>query len=367
MSLHRPHLIRWSAFMTESLEVLRAGRQPGAAPTDAYFCHLVWTHRLAEDIGVRLSMDDADAAVDIAHEGTQRVLRALEEDLEAYVAVVPGDMMQPTLRMGFCILNIYMHEPALHSDTAPPGAAHTRALAACLAAIHDTFQTFLAMDVGAIRCLPVFTFVRVAYAVVILIKMYLSAANPASPLARVVDRDGLRVAHYLEALLDKFTAAAADDKCRPASKFLLVLVMLRTWFLKHGRTPLHLLSELATGREPRAPRPVHAGPVHAGPVPSMRPLPPPGPYYQDSVLSAGPAVAPASSQPPQWMPMLVPVPVSVSDTIGFPAGSGSDFEGLGVPLDGSGDMYGGGAKMALSDPLFSDMFQRLPDASFLDF
>lgn len=92
MSLHRPNLIRWSPFMTESLEMLRTS--PDAYPTDKYFCHLVWTHRMAEDIGVQLSMDDPDTAVNIMDARTQYTLRGLERDLDKYIATVPKDMMQ---------------------------------------------------------------------------------------------------------------------------------------------------------------------------------------------------------------------------------------------------------------------------------
>ncbi|KAG6041736.1 hypothetical protein E4U17_001652, partial [Claviceps sp. LM77 group G4] len=94
MSLHRPHLIRWTPFMTESLKLLRSCSAPGAVGTDPYFCHLVWTHRMAEDIGVQLSMDDTDAGVKIADEATQRTLRGLEGELERYIGTVPADMMQ---------------------------------------------------------------------------------------------------------------------------------------------------------------------------------------------------------------------------------------------------------------------------------
>lgn len=95
MSLHRPNLIRWSPFMTESLELLRTSAD--AYPTDKYFCHLVWTHRMAEDIGVQLSMDDPDTAVNIMDARTQYTLRGLERDLDKYIAAVPTEMMQREL------------------------------------------------------------------------------------------------------------------------------------------------------------------------------------------------------------------------------------------------------------------------------
>lgn len=149
-----------------------------------------------------------------------------------------------------------MHEMALHSDTTgdnwrppfntealkdgivnsePLSAAHINALSACLTAIDGIFNTFLSMDVTSIRCLPVFNFMRVAYGVVILIKMYFSASSPGSEMGKVIHKDNMRVEYYLEALLDKFRATAADNKCRPAAKFLVVLAMLRSWFFKQGK------------------------------------------------------------------------------------------------------------------------------------
>ncbi|RFU72013.1 c6 transcription factor war1 [Trichoderma arundinaceum] len=120
-------------------------------------------------------------------------------------------------------------------NSEPLSAAHINALSACLTAIDGIFNTFLSMDVLSIRCLPVFNFMRVAYGVVILIKMYFSASSPGSEMGKVIHKDNMRVEYYLEALLDKFRATAADNKCRPAAKFLVVLAMLRSWFFKQGK------------------------------------------------------------------------------------------------------------------------------------
>ena len=218
-----------------------------------------------------------------------------------------------TLNMGFNLINLYMHELVLHSDTPsdqfrppfnteiikdgmvssePLSADHINALSACLTAIDGIFATFLSMEVPSIRCLPVFNFVRIAYAVVVLMKMYFSASSAQSELGKVISKENMRVEYYLDALLEKFRLTAAEDKCRPAAKFLIVLAMLRSWFLKQGKngngsagagvgvggappgetplkpsatppdgstipqphhgmnTPLQVLSEVAMGREP---------------------------------------------------------------------------------------------------------------------
>ncbi|KAK1998629.1 hypothetical protein LX36DRAFT_748921 [Colletotrichum falcatum] len=252
MALHRPNLVRWTPFMAESMEVLQTSAD--AAPTDRYFCHLVWTHRLAEEVGIQFCMDDPGIVPNITDSRTQYSLRMLERDLEKYTSAVPKEELQSTLRMGFHVISLYMHEIALHTqmdDIRPPfdttalrdgmltgptlTTSHINALSACLTAIDGVFEAFLAMEVPRVRCLPVFNFVRVAYAVVVLIKMYFSATAPGSELGKVIDKDNMKVEYYLDALLEKFRVAASDDRSRPAAKFLVVLVMLKSWFLKQSK------------------------------------------------------------------------------------------------------------------------------------
>ncbi|KAI0125820.1 hypothetical protein BJ170DRAFT_656840 [Xylariales sp. AK1849] len=254
MALHRPNLIRWTSFMTECMDILESS--PEAAATDKYLCHLVWTHRLAEEVGIQFSLDDPSTTVNVAEPKVQYALRGFERDLNKYSDSIPKSDKKASLLLSFHVLNLYMHEIALYVDKSEdlrpfsepdalrdpvPGlnesltAAHIGALSSCLTAIDGIFETFLSMDVYSIRCLPVFNFVRVAYAVVVLIKMYFSASTPNSELGKVINKDNMKVEEYLDKLLNKFGDIAAADKSRPASKFLVVIVMLRGWFQKQGK------------------------------------------------------------------------------------------------------------------------------------
>ncbi|KAK7969277.1 hypothetical protein PG988_008350 [Apiospora saccharicola] len=254
MALHRPNLVRWTSFMTECMDILESS--PEAAPTDKYLCHLVWTHRLAEEVGIQFSMDDPNAIVNVAEPKVQYALRGFERDLAKYSENIPQSAKQPSLSLSFHVLSLYMHEIALYVEKPNEGmqnfnsdslqdpvpglnetltTAHIGALSSCLTAIDGIFESFLSMDVQSIRCLPVFNFVRVAYAVVVLIKMYFSASTPNSELGKVINKDHMKVEEYIEKLLDKFRDTATHEKSRPAGKFLVVLVMLRSWFQKQGK------------------------------------------------------------------------------------------------------------------------------------
>jgi hypothetical protein len=151
------------------------------------------------------------------------------------------------------VVNLYMHEIAMHVDHnvdefKPPYSEetlrglgdgsgdevltphHVAALSACLQSIDGIFETFLGFDVDTVRCLPVANFVRVAYAVVVLIKMYFSASTPNSDVGKVFNKNNMKVEEYLEGLVTLFRASSSEDKSRASAKFLMVLVMLQTWF-----------------------------------------------------------------------------------------------------------------------------------------
>ncbi|KAG7292679.1 hypothetical protein NEMBOFW57_002716 [Staphylotrichum longicolle] len=249
MALHRPNLIRWTPFVAECMDVLESS--PDAVPTDKYLCHLVWTHKLAEEVGIQFSMDDPASTPNLAEPRTQHALKGFERELERYLYAIPKDFQQPSLKMSFHVINLYMHEVATHNDASdecrhpseallgsdsPLPPAHINALSACLTAIDGIFEVFLSLDVHTIRCLPVFNFVRVAYAVVVLIKLYFAASSPKSELGKVINKDQMKVEEHLGNLLEKFRATAADDRSRPAAKFLVVLVMIRSWFQKQKQT-----------------------------------------------------------------------------------------------------------------------------------
>ncbi len=69
---------------------------PEAAPTDRYLCHLVWTHRLAEEVGIQFSIDDPSSALNISDQQTQYALRGFERNLAKYRAAVPPDEQKRT-------------------------------------------------------------------------------------------------------------------------------------------------------------------------------------------------------------------------------------------------------------------------------
>lgn len=107
MALHRTNLIRWTPFMTESLEILETS--PDAAPTDKYFCHLVRTHQLADEVGAQFPPDDPSAMANITDARTQYSLRVLERDLDKHKASVPNHLMQRKFVVPIPMAHVYLN------------------------------------------------------------------------------------------------------------------------------------------------------------------------------------------------------------------------------------------------------------------
>ncbi|TVY73392.1 Transcriptional regulator WAR1 [Lachnellula suecica] len=250
MGLRRPNLIRWNSFMDNCIEFFE--NSPDAVASDKILCQWIKNQHIAEEVGTQFSMDDPTATVNIADSKVQFAMKGFERDMEKWNSQLPDEAKTPSLTMTHHVVSLYMHEVAMHVDHnvdefKPPfteetlrgvgdrepealTSTHISALSSCLTSIDGIFETFFQFDIETIRCLPIFNFIRVAYAVVVLIKMYFAAAQPNSELGKVINKDNMKVEQYLDNLVATFKAAAADEKSRPSAKFLMVLIMLKTWF-----------------------------------------------------------------------------------------------------------------------------------------
>lgn len=118
-----------------------------------------------------------------------------------------------------------------NSDVLSP--AHSQALTECVKAAHGIFRTFLSFDLTTVRSLPILFFVRTAYAVVVMIKLYFAVTAPDSQVGQNISKDDLDVEGHLDRLLGAFKRMGGEDSFRPANKFLIILGKLREWFWKN--------------------------------------------------------------------------------------------------------------------------------------
>lgn len=266
LSLRRPNFIRWNAYLDECIKVLESA--PETLPSDKLLCQHVKLMHINEEVGVRFSMDDPAATIAISDPRVQFAIGAFEKRLDEWVKGVPRTQwdrkssacmmrirskadrtFEVSLEFSQHFSRLYMHEIALHNNhniddfrapfteeslKAPSLQAksltpyHNGLLQQCLTAVHDMFRTFAAFDMVTVKALPIFYFVRIAYAVVVLIKLHNAVSDPNSDL--LFREEDLHVEYHLEKLLEVFQRMAAQDAFRPARMFMVIVGKLLDGF-----------------------------------------------------------------------------------------------------------------------------------------
>ncbi|KAI1516532.1 Fungal Zn binuclear cluster domain containing protein [Pyrenophora tritici-repentis] len=304
MVLRRPILLRWTNYMADSVRILESS--PEALPSDKLLCQQVKMAHIGEKISVEFCMDDPSVEVAISDPKVIYALKIFENELSQLREenMTIGDL-DPTLRLSEHVTNLYLHEIALHqnqgsadlqppyiSDSlslspslssgvkkdAPVGPAHIGALGDCLAATHGILDTILSIQLDILLTLPVIFCVRAIYAIVCLMKMWVSVTS-SGEVSSIIKKEDLQIEVYTEQLVAMFNAIVSRDAQSPHGKFYYVAKRLQERFahIKEGaakdqhqdsdyessrnasqapststhqsanQTPLHLLSEVAMG------------------------------------------------------------------------------------------------------------------------
>ncbi|KAF1978932.1 hypothetical protein BU23DRAFT_524583 [Bimuria novae-zelandiae CBS 107.79] len=302
MVLRRPILLRWTRYMEESVKLLETS--PEALPSDKILCQHVKMAHIGESISVQFCMDDPSVEVAISEPKVIYALKIFENELQQLKDENASlfKEVDPALRLGEYVANLYMHEIALHhnqspADFQPPfphetfasgvtnkeavGPAHIGALGECLTATHGILDTILSVPLDTLLTLPVIFCVRAVYAIVCLMKMWVSVTT-SGEVGSFINKDHLQIETYTERLVTMFNAIVSRDAQSPHGKFYFVAKRLQERFahIKEGaskaeqssdgnedsrsstvkstskprsrqssqnQTPLHLLSEVAMG------------------------------------------------------------------------------------------------------------------------
>ncbi|PWW79114.1 hypothetical protein C7212DRAFT_47113, partial [Tuber magnatum] len=253
MTLRRPNMLRFTPFMAECVQELEAN--PKAAKTDTRLANLVKVQKIAEDVGNEFAFDQVDAVVNLQEERVQFKLREFNRRLKTWREDLPENAWHPQLEMSFHTVSIYTNEIVLHNnhnvdDFRPPYAEsllrppptsaqpltplHLNAITTCMSAAHTVLSTFFSLPLISARSVPMFSFIRCSYSCIVLLKIYFTASCPKSELGRHLDRNSLKITHFLDQLISRLEEVAADDKCRGAKKFVVMVMMLKTWYLRQS-------------------------------------------------------------------------------------------------------------------------------------
>lgn len=246
MSLRRPQSLTWNSYIEESIAVLESGNEEQNR-YDRILCQHARLQHITERINHVFYMDDASFSLDLRDARVQGDLKKFEAGLEEWKR--GNDVTSPTLDISFALADLFMHEMALHVDhnaddfkteQAMRGLAQTPAgdvYPAQADAIRRVFDGVLSVFHGfnnasesVIHILPVFCYIRVAYAVVLLLQLHFGIVAANSPIAKVLSVEDLNVQERLLALYNTLLSSGNVDHGRPSIKLFSIVDGLRSWF-----------------------------------------------------------------------------------------------------------------------------------------
>ncbi|KAL2824815.1 hypothetical protein BDW59DRAFT_147147 [Aspergillus cavernicola] len=339
-ALRRPILVRWLPYMDECVDILE--NSPDALPSDRVMIQWAKLARIIEEISARFFADDLGAGSSFSESRFQFTLKAFEKQLEQWKRAAFNNQNSAIMCQAEAIVSIYLHENAMvlenYSDdskgadadiSSPTTASRINALSSSLASIHQAIDTVCSIPATELVNIPTVALARTAFAIVALIKLYSIVTAPESYIGQVIEPSHLKVESYLDKVIAHYTAAGDLPGGVTPGKFSTVLSMLREWFRtrkdQHGvlneslnnsqkglissiepnrirnitaqvNTPLHLLSEVATGDPKNQSRHHHQQTPYAAPRPTF----PAEPISQQSpdLVQSFPACMGISPTPP---------------------------------------------------------------------
>lgn len=110
-------------------------------------------------------------------------------------------------------------------------SSHVKSLSACLTNIYEMLDAFLLVSLDKLRCQPVFQFVRLVYALVVLVKINLGSSSREGPGKGVfMGSSQHKIRGYIDNLLARLNMAAEGDRCAAAAKFGEIVASIRSGF-----------------------------------------------------------------------------------------------------------------------------------------
>lgn len=257
ISHKRHNLIKWDSFIEDSLRILEASSKSHSS--DKVLCEWVRNQHLLEEIAFHYGSDDPTSRVDLDDPRTQYFVKGFESGLERWTSRTFKDFAGPTLDLAGHFVNIYLHEVFMQIDNydddrenedmdlngsrAPHqdklSSAHVAAVSSCRQSITSTLNIFLQLDASTFINIPTFHLGRLVSCLVLLIKMDITASSPQSNLGTIIQPEDLRAACYINRLTEHFRSLISQDKSRKTYKFLVVLMILRKWYLQQTPEPHH--------------------------------------------------------------------------------------------------------------------------------
>jgi hypothetical protein len=114
----------------------------------------------------------------------------------------------------------------------PLSAGYINTVMAVIDSAHSLLDEFLKCDIPTLRVVPVVHYVRASYALVVLVKLFISASVPTHELGKILDPQLLKVDFYMQAVLEIISNAAGPQKLSVPSKWQTIIQQVSGWYNK---------------------------------------------------------------------------------------------------------------------------------------
>ncbi|OAP65153.1 hypothetical protein AYL99_01125 [Fonsecaea erecta] len=253
LGFHRLNMFPFTTHMAESLEILETS--PCAAPTDPRLVAWIRLQLIMDTSAPSLGLNNTGNEISLADQQIQLALKNCSKQLKSWEKHTVFPVMNETLSINYHYFTCILHEIGFYGefdpeDFKPPYTIskfrpatfpkysnftpiHLSSITTCLSSARTILDTMLRMTTHQLRCSPCIVFARMCYAVVLLLKISLSASSTEGALNGVCDFDMTNVGTYLEQLEFKLREIANGQILRSGATFLGVVAKLGEWYRKH--------------------------------------------------------------------------------------------------------------------------------------
>jgi hypothetical protein len=160
-----------------------------------------------------------------------------------------------SLEITYHYSKIYLHEIAFHygnnvEDFRPPfrlnspskttyslpdlQTARLDCVITSMTSAHSLINVLLQLSPQTLRVIPTVMYIRLSYAIFILLRIFFISSAPGSGLGCVLDPASVETAYYLNRIVSHMQTAAIGGNCRLTIRFCNIFSRSRDWFRKHA-------------------------------------------------------------------------------------------------------------------------------------
>ncbi|MCJ1380609.1 hypothetical protein MMC17_003717 [Xylographa soralifera] len=259
MGLKQANILPWSPYLDECVDVLETSSE--AMSSDKLLSLAAKLQRIQDDVVVRFKTENEYLSSRSHNSDSSTEITSFRRRLDDWLTEKPKDVVSSFLTLAFSFSDMHLHQIDVRrrynvealdgtngltdvnessAGSTLPKTADLDAVKECLKSIHRVLDIFLSFSIEDIQTIPTFHFLRIAYAVVCLVRLHRAAIKPASEIGKAIPTGNMDIEGYISRLLTLMQRAAADEKSRPAQNFQLALRMIMIWFKRQTNRPTPL-------------------------------------------------------------------------------------------------------------------------------